>query len=360
MRALRALGHDVRVVAAERGDGPPEDIEVAYRSDSWVALARLVARHPVASARDLLDRRRWRRDEHVRPLRSLAPVWLRLRAARVEHLHAHFAMASALDALRLARFLGVPYSVTAHAYDIFQTPANLAEKLELAAFATTGCDYNLRHLRTLTGARVERIVMGVDGERFRRRTPYPAGRTVVAVGRLVEKKGFAHLVRAAALLRERGAADRVVIAGDGPLRAELARLAGELGLDGYVELLGAVPHAEVRTLLERADVLAMPSVVAADGDRDSMPVVVKEALAMEVPVVGSDEVGLPEVLREPWGVLVAPGDPAALAQGLADLLARPAEQRAEAGRAGRRFVLEHADVHRETARLAALITSARR
>ena len=342
----------MRVEAAEPGDGSAvEGVEVAYRRDDWRALARLVARHPLACARDLVDRRRWRREEHVRPLRSLAPVWARLRAARVEHLHAHFAMASALDALRLARLLGVPYSVTAHAYDIFQTPANLAEKLEGAAFATTGCDYNVRALRALAPrAHVERIVMGVDGERFRRRTPYPGGRTVVAVGRLVEKKGFAHLVRAAALLRE-----RVVIAGDGPLRGELERLVDELGLRELVELRGALPHDEVRELLERADVLAMPCVVAADGDRDSMPVVVKEALAMEVPVVGSDEVGLSELLREPWGALVPPADPAALADALAAVLGRPADERAEAGRAGRRFVLEHCDVHRETARLAELM-----
>jgi colanic acid/amylovoran biosynthesis glycosyltransferase len=99
----------------------------------------------------------------------------------------------------------------------------------------------------------------------------------------------------------------------------------------------------------------MPCVVAPDGDRDSMPVVVKEAMAMELMVVATDEVGLPECVRAPWGRLVPPGDPDALRAALEEVLALPVEERAAAGAAGRAWVLEHADVQRETARLAALI-----
>ncbi|MDP9383707.1 MAG: glycosyltransferase, partial [Actinomycetota bacterium] len=109
-------------------------------------------------------------------------------------------------------------------------------------------------------------------------------------------------------------------------------------------------------LLETAAVLAAPCVIAAGGDRDSMPVVVKEALAMEVPVVASDEAGLPEIVRPPFGRLVAPGDPAALAAALAEVLALAPEERAALGRAGRAHVLEHADVRAETARLSRLLT----
>ena len=112
----------------------------------------------------------------------------------------------------------------------------------------------------------------------------------------------------------------------------------------------------MRELLERADLLAMPCVVAANGDRDSMPVVVKEAMAMEIPVVATDEVGLPELVRDELGRLVPPGDAAALAAAIAELLdAAAAERRAAMGRAARAHVIEHADVHRETAKLAELI-----
>jgi glycosyltransferase involved in cell wall biosynthesis len=108
-------------------------------------------------------------------------------------------------------------------------------------------------------------------------------------------------------------------------------------------------------VLEGADLLAAPSVVAADGDRDTMPVVVKEALAMEVPVVASDEVGLPEVVRPEWGRLVPPGDSDALAEAIDELLALPPTERAAMGRAGRAFVTEHCNLSTETARLAGWI-----
>ena len=126
-----------------------------------------------------------------------------------------------------------------------------------------------------------------------------------------------------------------------------------------VELAGALTPAQVRALLESADVLAMPCVVAADGDRDSMPVVVKEALAMAIPVVATDEVGLSEVVRHEWGRLAAPRDPASLADALRELLALPAEQRARMGLAGRAFVSERCDVTTETAKLLELIDGAR-
>jgi colanic acid/amylovoran biosynthesis glycosyltransferase len=96
-------------------------------------------------------------------------------------------------------------------------------------------------------------------------------------------------------------------------------------------------------------------VIASDGDRDSMPVVVKEALAMEAPVVASDEVGLPELVSEEWGRLVPPGDPEALASAIDELLSLPAEERIRMGRAGREWVLSACSLDRETARLAALI-----
>jgi glycosyltransferase involved in cell wall biosynthesis len=366
VHALRAAGADVTVealaapdVPAPGGEPPAAVWERERTATRAAAVVRLAARHPAGVLRDLRSRPRWRRSEDVPPLRMLAPAALRIAAGRPVHVHAQFAAGAALAAMRIARVLDVPWSFTAHGYDIFQRPANLPEKLRRATFATSGSAYTAGHLRGLAGPgadRVHVIVMGVDGERFSRRTPLPGGRTVVAVGRLVPKKGFADLVAATARLRERGQEpERVVIAGDGPLRAELEGQARDLGVGDLVRFRGAVPHAGVRDLLEQSDVLCMPCVVAADGDRDSMPVVVKEALAMELPVVATDQVGLPEVVRPPWGRLVAPHDPPALARALAATLALGPQERAEAGRAGRAHVLAACDPAEEARRLLRLI-----
>ncbi len=369
--ALRESGVEVCVEAGERADPPapgiPDDLPVRYREDDGPVrraadLAWLIARRPGACARDLVDRRRWKGEEWVRPLSALAPIARRLECERPDHLHAHFAAGAALDTLRLARLLDLPHSVTAHAFDIFQYPRNLPEKLERATFAVTVCEYNARHLRRVApAARLHTVVMGVDGRDFRRHSPHPDGRTIVAVGRLVEKKGFADLVVAAALLTEAGRPlDRVVVVGDGPLRAELEALARERRVQDVVHFAGVRDPAGVRALLEKADLLAMPCVVAADGDRDSMPVVVKEALAMEVPVVGTREVALPEMIRGDWGRLVAPRDPPALAAAIDELLGLPVARRVAMGRAGRAFVLAHCDVRSETAKLAALFARSAR
>ena len=169
---------------------------------------------------------------------------------------------------------------------------------------------------------------------------------MLAVGRLVEKKGFDVLVDAAAAL---GAdALQVRILGDGPLRGALDERIAATGAP--VELLGSAPPAQVLAAMGEADVLAMPCVVAADGDRDSMPVVVKEAMAMGLLVVASDEVGLPECVLAPWGFLAAPGDPPTRSPTRCARRSRSVpSERAAAGEAARAWVREHADVDRETA-----------
>jgi len=127
-----------------------------------------------------------------------------------------------------------------------------------------------------------------------------------------------------------------------------------LGLQDVVRLVGEASPARVRAELEGAAVLAVPCVIAADGDRDSMPVVIKEALAMEVPVVGTNVAGLPEIVRPPFGWLVPPGDPSCLAVGLAEVLSLSASERARLGAAGRAYVTEHAALRTETAKLRSL------
>ena len=356
-RALAGQGLRVRVEASGRAWRPQRGaacgLNATYMEDDGVArkiadLTWLVARHPLGCVRDLAARPRLRREEPVRSLRALAPAVRRAARSRSRHLHAHFAAGAALDAMRIGAFLRIPYSVAPHAYDIWQRPANLAEKLTRSAFATTESEYGAAELRRVApAARVHRLAMGIDADRFKRDTPHRGGRTVLAVGRLVEKKGFRHLIEAARTVD----VDWVVIVGSGPLEAELR----ELAEGAPVEFAGPRDAGEVRDAMEEADLLAVPSVVAADGDRDSLPVVAREALAMELPVVASELAGLPEVVRPDWGRLVPPGDPAALAAAIDEILALPVERRAAMGRAGRRHVIDTADPDREAAKLARLI-----
>ena len=367
IHSLHALGHEVHVEAAgwaqerapDRGEVPVTCLQDDGIARRLADLAWLAAMHPLGMLRDLRGRRRWRRDEAVRPWRVLAPVVRRIAGRDTQHLHAQFAAGVALDAMRIGDLLGLPYSVTAHAYEIYRSPANLEEKLARSAFSTGVSEYSVRDLRAVAGEahadRVHVVAMGVDHVHFKRRTPYPGGRRVLAVGRLVAKKGFAHLLDAAALLAREAPLDRLAIVGDGPLRDELHARASELGLDEVVEWLGARDATGVRDELERADVLAVSAVFVDDGDRDVLPMVVGEALAMEIPVVASDMVGLPEVVMPPWGRLVPPGDPRALADALAEVLSLPAAQRAEMGGAGRDFVVRTRDLRVEAERLVSLI-----
>jgi glycosyltransferase involved in cell wall biosynthesis/GT2 family glycosyltransferase len=372
VRALGELGWQVRVESSARPARPEREVArelaVSYLEDEPMigklgALAGVVGRHPWRCLRDVRVRSRWQREEEVWPLASIAPAARRLVRGGRPHVHAHFAAGAALHALRCGEIEDVRYSLTAHAYDIFQKPRNLPEKVRRASFTTAECTYTAEHLRRLVPerdrSRVHRIPTGVRTDLFRRTTPPPGDGTVVAIGRLIEKKGFAHLVEAAAQIGSGRGLERVVIAGDGPLRTEIESWIERLGVAGTVELRGNVwGRQPVRDLLENADLLCVPSVLARDGDRDALPVVIYEALAMEVPVVASEIAGLPEAVKPGWGRLAPPGDPAALAEAIAELLALSASERAEMGKAGRAFVVEHCDQRDATARLAELIKAA--
>lgn len=348
-RVERSVARRVRVDYFE--DDSPRD---KARDLIW-----LLARHPLRCGRDVRAQQRWRREEAVWSLAALAPAARRLEKSGERHLHAHFAAGGCLQAMRISRLCGTTYSLTAHAYDIFQHRRNLGEKLRAARFAAAECEYTAEALREIGGPaaarRVHRVATGTDVSRFHRGRPYGGGGRVLAIGRLVEKKGFEHLIRAGAILRGDPRVEGIAIAGEGPLLPGLRALRDELELGDFVDLTGALwgPEA-VRDLLEAADLLVVPSVIASDGDRDALPLVAYEALAMEVPVVASDLVGLPELVRPPWGVLVPPGDEKALAAAISEVLSRSASDRAAMAAEGRAFVAERFDPHQEVERLAEL------
>jgi glycosyltransferase involved in cell wall biosynthesis len=320
MLELERQGVDV-VVLARDGSGEP----IAHP-------ATQLLRAPVHYLRELEPSEdRW--DEAAAAL---------LRALGVDHIHAHFATWAAGAAMRIGSRAGLPYSFTAHATDIYRDSVDvpaLVERLSRASFVVTVSEANRRHLQGLLddagrSGRVLRIYNGLDLERVR---PYAGDRrerTVVAVGRLIEKKGFTDLVEAARRLAARGEDLRVVIVGDGPERAALEAQIERGGLTGRVELVPALTQEDVLRLIGSATVFALPCVIGADGDRDGLPTVLLEAMALGTPVVSTTVAGVPEMIdHERSGLLVEQRDPGALADALSRLLGTPELRERLAGRA---------------------------
>jgi len=337
---LRALPDEVSVLALQPGDhaelADPR-FEPVYPPGPAARIAAL-ARRPAAIR---LSSDHWPSDG--RRLRGAARIaaWL-AHARAADHLHAHFATEATDIAALLARMTGRAHSFTGHSTDLFADPSGLRRRLAAAAFAVVVCEYDRREVERIAQGRVEVIPLGVDLERLTRSTPYDPDGPVVAVARLVEHKGLADLVAVAGRLDR-----KVVIAGDGPLRDSLR---------GSAEMRGALSPADARALIESASLLVAPSVIAGDGSRDGIPMVLKEALALEVPVVTSDAVGQPEIVKPDWGALYPAGDRKALAEAINATLDRP--DREAMGRAARAFAERELDVKTQTAKLHALFTEA--
>lgn len=267
----------------------------------------------------------------------------RLAELGAEHVHVHFATESAVVAWLVRRLGGPPYSITAHAKDLYRGTVR-PELLELlvggSAFTVTVCDANVAHLRGMlspaAGARVRRLYNGLALERF----PYVEGPRdeghVLAVGRLIEKKGFDVLLDALAILRDRGVRVGATLVGDGDDREELEARARALFLGPErLCMTGPLDQGAVRELLSHATVFALPCVIGADGNRDALPTVLLEALAHGLPSISTPVTGVPEILADgAAGKLVPQRDPVALADAIAALLADPS-RRAELARAGR-------------------------
>jgi glycosyltransferase involved in cell wall biosynthesis len=305
-------------------------------------------------------------DEAARDLYQALALAVAVRRQQIDHLHAPFASDACTVARLAARFAGVPYSFTARAKDIFHEsarPDDLRRKFRDAAGVVTISDYHLDYLRRTFGplaARVQRIYNGLDLEEFPYRPPGTRAPVILAVGRLVEKKGFADLVEACAVLAREGRTFRCRIVGDGELRADLQAHVERLGLQGRVELVGPLPQAEVIRAMHAAAVLAVPCVVGADGNRDGLPNVIQEALALGTPVVSTDVTGIPEVVRDgETGLQVPQHDPPALAAALGRLLDDP-DLRVRLAARGRRLIEAEFDIHRNTERRRAMFRGAAR
>jgi colanic acid/amylovoran biosynthesis glycosyltransferase len=300
------------------------------------------------------------RGEDVRDVYQALLLARIVRLRGISHLHAHFASVATTVTRLAARFAEVPYTFTAHAKDIFHEsvqPDDLRRKLEDASAVVTVSDYNEAHLRAEFGAaagRVQRIYNGLDTSRFPFTIPRRRRTVIVGVGRLVEKKGFDDLVSACAILASRGVDFECRIIGTGDMESALRAQIESLGLGSRVRLLGPQPQSEVIAEVGSAALFAAPCVLGSDGNRDGLPTVLLEAMALGTPCVSTDVTGIPEALHDgETGLMVTQHDPEALAGAMERLLGDP-ELRVRLAIRARQLIEAEFSVHRNAARVRAL------
>jgi glycosyltransferase involved in cell wall biosynthesis len=376
--SLLGQGLDVRIVSLK----PPS--EALVQSDARRLLDRVVypprgvrgllrglgplLGHPLRSLGELarMARGLWRHPLAL--LKSVVAWWRTLAtlrdvcALRPDHLHAHWATYPSTAAMFASERLGLGFSFTSHAHDIYVEDHLIGPKLARAAFGVTISEYNRDALAARYGAAaVERLRVIHCGVPTAEYAFAPEGREpglVLAVGRLDPIKGFAHLVEACAELARGGLRFRCLIVGEGPLRPSLQARIAELGLDGVVELPGAQPQERIRELLHKASVFVLPSVITPSGDRDGIPVALMEAMACGLPVVSTRVSGIPELVEhERGGLLAPPGDAVALARCIERQLDTQGTDKQARVLHARRQVEQGFDIAQEAARLYAAFSA---
>ena len=324
--------------------------------------ARLLARRP----------RRWlgvvghiavarRHRSTLKHFLEAGPLAVELEAAGARHLHAAFAHGPASVAHFVHLLTGISFSFAAHAKDLYRSsPDILARKVAASSFvlvcSASAAAEMVRVVRShrdpAITSHTHKVVLalhGVDTEQFaprrgsgsREEEPGGGPLRVLAVGRLVPKKGYPDLLAALARLRDRGVELECRVVGGGEQRSELRQLAQRLGVDDRVFFAGALRQHEVAECFGWADAFVQASVVTPDGDRDGIPNALLEAMSSGLAVVATAVAGIPEVLATGvTGLVVPPGDPEALAAAL-ESLARDPALRSALGASARRHCVTH-------------------
>jgi glycosyltransferase involved in cell wall biosynthesis len=296
-------------------------------------------------------------------LTGIAPAFhAAARAADPAALHVHFAT-DGVTALPLAKYLGVPFFVTLHGVDVtlkdeFRTSAGARQYLKYRGevwdrVSTFICVSEFIRRKAIdVGFPPSKLLVhyiGVNLDEFRFRDDCPDEKMVLFVGRLVEKKGVSYLIQAMEKVRRSFPTARLVLIGDGSLRKELEAEASRRAVS--CEFLGSQSISSVREWMWRASVFCAPSVTARNGDSEGLPIVILEALAMGVPVVGSRHAGIPEaILHEETGLLVQERDVAGLGEALLCLL-REQKTAARLSQQARAWVERNFNLARQSALL---------
>lgn len=254
----------------------------------------------------------------------------------VGHFHAHFAHSPTSVAMFSSFLSGIPFSFTAHAKDIYTSdPRQLREKIGLAKFVVTCTDYNLKHLkqvaqgdRLAVSTPIHCVYHGIDMDLFSRgldlsrkiKIPAPPFQ-IMTVARITSKKGLPTVYKALRILKTKGIPFYHTLIGDGDERQKILSLIKSLGLKNESRWMGTLPHEAVLKQYRKSDLFVLGSEITENGDRDGIPNVFVESMAMGVPVVGTKVSAIPELIEHgKTGLLAPPGNPEALADAMLQLL----------------------------------------
>jgi ABC-type multidrug transport system fused ATPase/permease subunit/glycosyltransferase involved in cell wall biosynthesis len=249
-------------------------------------------------------------------------------APEVYHLHAHFSHGTTTVTWLASLITGLPFSFTAHAKDIYCESLNpaglLSRKMDAAEFVVTCTEANRKYLQAFSSTPVHCIYHGLNADfsrllREQVSAPVRNGHLrVLAVGRMVSKKGFDTLIEACAILKSEGVSFETLIVGEsGEHETEMRNRIARHRLEGHVQLVGARTQPQLLREYRRATAFCLPCRVLENGDRDGIPNVLMEAMSCGLPVVTTDISGIPELIRNGVnGLLVPPDDPAAIAEAL--------------------------------------------
>ncbi len=371
---LRELGFDIRVVSIRKPDRPPaalsEEEAAEFRQTSYVlgsGASTIAGAHLwtffgaplgyVAAFFSTLGLAGWNLRgalHHTFYFAEAVVAGHLFRKQGVAHAHTHFA---STVALLMSRVFPISFSMTIHGPDEFNDVAgfHLAEKAArariVAAISRFAASQTMSASDPRHWTKIHALPLGVDPDAFAPRPPPPpdAPFEILCVARLAPVKAHVILVDAIGQLVAAGRTGvRLVLVGEGPARASIAERVASQGLGAYVRLEGALNHDRVLEFYRRASVFALPSFA------EGVPVVLMEAMAMEVPCVATWIAGVPELIRaDVDGLLIPPADPDALAAAIARLMDNP-ELAARLGHSGRIRVLERYHLARNTERLAAV------
>jgi len=269
-------------------------------------------------------------------------------------LHAHFANEPTFTAMLMSKLTEIPFTFTAHAFDIFVDPdvKALKERMENASAIIAISEYNKKYLQSIYNNKRIFVVRACPNlEKLNKIKRVPEQFRILTVGRLVEKKGIKYGILAMREVVKEFPEVQYIIVGSGPQSAELKKLTKSLGLENNVRFLGAVDGRTLMKEFSKAAVFILPCVKAKNGDMDGIPVALMEAMFLQIPVISTNISGIPELIENgKEGFLVEPENVNQLAN-ILKILLKDKNLRKKLGENGKKKIEKEFNIYKEAEKL---------